>query len=145
MQVGDVAVAEELAQETLMRVWERWPRVRGLQAPEQWAFRVAVNLSSSWWRRRVAERRAHHRGGLGAIAGQQADRFGEAELRDAITELPARQRQALVLRHYLQLDVAEAAEVMGCAGGTVRALCHQGAQSLRAAGVVTDVSEVGHG
>lgn len=143
LQVGEVAVAEELAQETLVRVWERWVRVRDLQAPERWAFRVAVNLSNSWWRRRAAERRAHQRIEAPRVAWNDGSGagFGEAELRDAVAGLPARQRQALVLRHYLQLEVGEAAEVMGCAPGTVRALAHQGAQALQAAGVTDRVPE----
>lgn len=146
LQVGDVAVAEELAQETLTRVWARWPRVRGLDKPDQWAFRVAVNLSTSWWRRHAAQRRAFHRRGMDRTTDNgHTEGFGEAELRDAVAALPTRQRQALVLRHYLQLDVADAAAVMGCATGTVQALCHQGAQGLRQAGVVATASEVTDG
>jgi RNA polymerase sigma-70 factor (sigma-E family) len=142
LQVGDAAVAEELAQETLVRVWERWPRVRTLDAPERWAFRVAVNLSTSWWRRRAAERRAQQRHGP-ARAGEDgvSQGFGQAELRDAVVELPARQRQALVLRFYLQLKAGDAAEVMGCAPATVRVLCHQAVQALQTAGVVEDAVE----
>lgn len=146
LQVGDVAVAEELAQETLVRVWEHWPRVCGLDKPDQWAFRVAVNLSSSWWRRHAAHRRAlQRRGGQLSTDNGPVEGFGEAELRDAVAALPARQRQALVLRHYLQLDMGDAAVVMGCATATVRALCHQGAQRLRRAGVVTTTWEVPDG
>lgn len=60
---GDGDVAEELAQETLARVWLRWARVRELDEPlaVAWTYRVAINLGNSWLRRRVAERRARAR------------------------------------------------------------------------------------
>lgn len=139
LHTGDRAVAEELAQEALVRLWQRWPRVRELNSPHAWAHRVASNLASSWWRRRAAERRAHRR--VGPEHGEQPS-TGPAEamaLRQAVAGLPQRQREAVVLRYYLQLPAEEASEAMGCAAGTVRALCRQGLARLRQEGVVADV------
>jgi len=56
--VRDRSVAEELAQETFVRVCERWHRVRELDRPGAWAHRGAVNLALSKPRRRQAEKRA---------------------------------------------------------------------------------------
>ena len=55
---GDRDVGEELAQETLARVWLRWGRVRELDEAlaTAWTYRVGINLANSWLRRRVAER-----------------------------------------------------------------------------------------
>lgn len=138
LHTGERAVAEELAQEALVRLWQRWPRVRELDAPQAWAHRVAANLATSWWRRRTAERRAHRR--MGAERGEEPS-TGAAEvlaLRQAVAGLPRRQREALVLRHYLQLPAEEAAQAMGCAAGTVRALCRQGLDRLRQQGVIAE-------
>src|SRR5262245_12953835 len=58
---GDRDLAEELAQEALSRVVERWERMRALEDPEGYAIRIGFNLARSWWRRRAAEHRAHSR------------------------------------------------------------------------------------
>jgi RNA polymerase sigma-70 factor (ECF subfamily) len=124
------AVAEELAQETLVRVWASWSRVRQLQDPEAWMWRVAINLSRSSHRRTVAERRALRRvGGVRVTVPEPA--VADEALLDAVRSLPERQRRAVVLRHVVDLPVSSVAEAMGCAEGTVRALTHQGLEQLR--------------
>lgn len=55
---GDGGAAEDLAQEALARVWERWERVGGMDRPDLWARRVALNLANSWHRRRRFQRPA---------------------------------------------------------------------------------------
>ena len=52
-------------------------------------------------------------------------------VREAIATLPARQRQAVVLRYLADLPIADIADAMGCATGTVRATLHQAMQSMR--------------
>src|SRR5680860_1449248 len=63
LYTNNTAVAEELAQEALVRVMDAWPRVRTMAAPGAWAHRVAMNLAASWFRRRSVERRALARPG----------------------------------------------------------------------------------
>ena len=124
---GDAAVAEELAQEALLRAWTRWPRI---DDPEPWTYRVAFNLARSRFRRLAAERRAHGRVGVepGFVL---PDLAAAVAVRDAVADLPDRQRAALVARFYLGLDVAGAARALGCAPGTVKALTHQAVERLR--------------
>lgn len=131
VQVGSAAVAEELAQETLARVWARWSRVGELDSPEGWAHRVALNLARSWWRRRLAEQRANRRHVAGKIEAA-AGGGGEVGVWQAVAGLPRRQREALVLTVVAGYSMAEAGEVMGCAAGTTKALCAQARQRLRA-------------
>jgi RNA polymerase sigma factor (sigma-70 family) len=52
-------------------------------------------------------------------------------VRDAITTLPARQREAVVLRYLADLPLADVAAAMGCAVGTVKATLHNALRSLR--------------
>jgi RNA polymerase sigma-70 factor (sigma-E family) len=137
--VGDANVAEELAQETLARVWVGWARLGPLTEPARgaWAYRVAVNLANSWWRRRLAERRA-----LGRFTDRargDPDLADAVAVRRAVATLPRRQRTALVLRYYADLPVAEVAALMGCAPGTVKALTSQALRGLR--GVVMELEE----
>jgi len=114
-------VAEELTQETLARVCDRWESVRAMRSPEGWAFRVAFNLTRSVLRRRVAERRALSRYAAdGAPVTTGLDQADLLALREAVRDLAPRQRRALVLRYYADLPVEEVARVMGCTPATVR-------------------------
>jgi len=56
----------------------------------------------------------------------------DIDLQRAIRVLPPRQREAVDLYYFVDLDVAAIAEVMGCAPGTVRATLHQARAALRA-------------
>lgn len=51
LQVGDRHVAEELAQDVLLKVCEHWSE---LNDPVAWMHRVAINHANSWFRRRAA-------------------------------------------------------------------------------------------
>jgi RNA polymerase sigma-70 factor (ECF subfamily) len=129
LQCRDRALAEELAQEALARAWERWDRVSDMASPEGWVFRVAFNLAASERRRAAAARRATERSTDPIVA--QHDSSDRAVVLDALQRLPLRQRAAVVCRYYLDLSVPTTAEALGCAEGTVKALCHQGLAALR--------------
>jgi RNA polymerase sigma-70 factor (sigma-E family) len=132
LHCGDRSLSEELAQDTLARVCNKWRRVRNMDAPEAWTYRVAVNLAMSHFRRKAAERRAYARANSYAAA-EIADRDVplEVAIRTAITDLPFRQRTTLVLRYYLDLSVDETAYVMDCPEGTVKSLTHRAVERLR--------------
>ena len=52
-------------------------------------------------------------------------------LRRALSDLPERQREAVVLRFFEELSVEETARAMGCAEGTVKATVHQAIRALK--------------
>jgi RNA polymerase sigma-70 factor (sigma-E family) len=131
LHCGEAALAEELAQETLARVWARWPEVREHPAPQAWAWRVALNLTSSWFRRKAAERRATARAGPPPSDTPSPDVADKVAVREAVAALPSRQRAVLVLRYFEDMSVADTAEAMGCAPGTVKSLTHQAIAGLR--------------
>jgi RNA polymerase sigma-70 factor (ECF subfamily) len=140
---GDRAVAEELAQEALVRAFERWARVGAMTSPEAWTYRVAFNLARSTFRRRAVERRAERQ--LRADPGHSPD-FSDADtavaVRAAVAALAPRQRAAIVARFYAGLTVGETAQALHCAEGTVKALTHQAIRNLRAAGLIDIEEEV---
>ncbi len=126
---GDRDLAEDLTQETLLRVWRRWDAVSGMDSPERWALRVAFNLAKSMLRRRrVAQRAAAFSHVAVASAEDPTDAI---VLRGAVAGLPSRQRQVVVLRYFNDLSVAQTAAVLGCAQGTVKALTSQAVAKLR--------------
>lgn len=129
---GDPAVAEELAQDALVRARERWSRVSAADRPGAYVHRIAINLANSRFRRRAAERRA-----VARLAGQErtihhdpcgAD--GHA-VRRAVAALPPRQREAVVRRYFLDESVAEVATAMGIAPSSVKSATHRALEALR--------------
>jgi RNA polymerase sigma-70 factor (sigma-E family) len=140
---GSRAIAEELAQEALIRACQHWSRVRRLENPGAWVNRVALNLASSHLRRAAAERRARARMAH-PENGDDATAFDDLHVREAVTRLPRRQRTALILRYYTRLSVAETAHEMGCPEGTVKRLTHEAIKRLRqelSAGTMQEVRD----
>src|SRR6476659_4804396 len=74
---GDPALAEELAQEALLRTYRHWEKVSGYERPGAWTRRVTMNLASSARTRRRAEGTALER-----LAGSPSSPARE-ELREA--------------------------------------------------------------
>ena len=130
--------AEELAQETLSRVWQRWDRLRDHPDIEGFAFRTGFNLVNSWWRHRAVVDRIDRLLRRNAPTGaDDADTVTDAlALRRAISHLPRRQREVIAYRYFLDCTVADTAVRMQCAEGTVKALTHQAIDALRASGAV---------
>lgn len=130
LYVGDLYIAEELAQEAMVRASQRWSKVSQLESPGGWTYRVAINLANSWFRRRAAERRAQAR--IGRVeAHRDPDGADREAVRRAVTSLPERQRTALVLRYYLDLSAGEVARRLGTTPGAVRASTKRAVASLR--------------
>jgi RNA polymerase sigma-70 factor (sigma-E family) len=136
LMTGDAGDAEDLVQETLLRVAQRWNRVRSMDHPAAYARRVLINLVLHG-----ADRRSRQRAELwpqdnGAAASdesaaralQEVDDL--AEFRWALAQLPARQRAVLVLRYWADLPVAEVADQLGCSEGTVTSTASRAAARL---------------
>ena len=108
-----------------MRAYERWRRVRVMERPQAWVFRVAFN-------HRKPDRRAVNARpvptALVAAGGTVVDEADRLDVRDALARLPERQRTAVVLRYYADLPLADIAEVMGVATGTVKSTLHSRAR-----------------
>ena len=140
---GDVDVAEECAQEALLRACRDWDRVRTMDNPQAWLMTVACNLARSRYRHLASLRRTLARSSaLRSQASTRDDDSGERAdalaVRAAVASLPHRQRMALVLRYFGDLSVRETATSMGCSEGTVKALTSQAISGLRRAGLEVD-------
>lgn len=128
--VSSAEVAEDIAGDAMLRAWERRDQLAGVDDPVLWVYRVAINRSRSLRRRAGVELR--HLPSLLRPRGERDSDAGDAmAVRAALRSLPARQREALVLRYYADMSVGQASGVMRCAPGTVKALTHQGLAGLR--------------
>lgn len=129
LRVGDRHAAEELAQDALAELCRKWPDI---DRPAAWLTTVALNRSRSWLRRRFAEQRAYRRHGPDEPNQPTPDTAGAIAVREAVSRLPRRQQEVVILRYYEGLSVAETAAVMGCAEGNVKALSHRALRRLEA-------------
>ena len=124
---GDVALAQESTDEAFARALERWDRVAVMDSPTGWVYRVAFNDARRRLRRSKFEHhvfRSHRPESVDPPAG---------ELWTVVADLPARQRQAVVLRHVGQLLEVEVGAVMGISRGAVSSTLRAAYQSLRIA------------
>jgi RNA polymerase sigma-70 factor, ECF subfamily len=130
MAVGDRGRAEDLAQEAFARAFRRWRVVSVMERPVTWVYIVALNAERKRWRRE--ERVSSCGDQTDAVVGDPAGRVTTAVVvRDALARLAPRQRCAVSLRYLADLRIAEVAEVMDCAEGTVKATLHQALRNLR--------------
>jgi RNA polymerase sigma factor (sigma-70 family) len=125
LMTGDRAEAEDLAQEAMSRVFERWHRVAGMDSPAGYAYRVAVNLHRRHFRR--AEPSAE----LRASAGPEELVESRDEVLRVLASLSLEQREALVLVEWLGLDAEEAGRVLGIDAASVRGRIHRARVALR--------------
>ena len=134
--LNDHAVAEEIAQETLLRVASRWEKVSRLASPGGWTHRVAINLATSQLRRRQAERRARARldglaDGTHGVQADDPDPQAAAAVRRALATLSSADRRRLVLRHVLEWTAGEIADLEGATPEVVRQRLRRARQALR--------------
>jgi RNA polymerase sigma-70 factor (ECF subfamily) len=107
---GDRATAEDVAQEAFARLWARGPRVR--PRADYWLFKAARNLALDWLK--TDERRNQRERAERVVV--DAPGFTDVEVervRALVHELPARDREVLLLREFSELSYAEIAEVVG--------------------------------
>lgn len=129
--LGDWDLAEQLAQEAYLRLWRRWVWIADQQAAPMYLQRTVVNLSRETIRRRVIERRVLRARSMERPPATEPDAADVVELRHAITALPARKRECIVLRYLLGLSEAETAALLGVSVGTVKSQTHKALHQLR--------------
>jgi len=113
---GDRSRAEDLLQDSLVKVYERWVRLERRGDPHAYLRRVVVNTHTSWWQRRRRENLVAEVPDRAAPAGFDAD----VELKRALDELPPKQRAVVVLRLYEDLSERQTANALGCSVGNVK-------------------------
>jgi RNA polymerase sigma-70 factor (sigma-E family) len=128
---GQQQSAEDLLQNALAKTASRWRRVH--TSPEAYVRTVMYHDQVSWWRRRrISEELTHTMPDMpdrADVARQSADRIA---LRDALRQLPPRQRAVLVLRFLEDRTEAETAQILGVTTGTVASQTHRALARLRA-------------
>ncbi len=126
---ADQGEAEELAQEAMARVYERWHRIRAMESPGGYAYRLAVNLN----RQRLRHLAVRARRLLTMATRQDPVQPPDTlrEIADAIASLPRGQREAFMLVDWLGMSAEEAGRVLRIAPVSVRSRIHRARAALR--------------
>jgi len=119
LTAGDHAAAEDLVQTTLTRLYVHWSRVSRADDPVAYGFRALTNCFLDE-RHRAHRRREVVTGTSPDVVETPADPDTRRLVLDALEGLAPRQRAVVVLRHFLQYDVAATAQALGCSEGTVK-------------------------
>ena len=119
---GSVHVAEEVVHDSFIAVQQKWDKINN---PRAYLRSAVVNRSRSHLRRLSIQRRAPIELPLPSYPEEIDETWA------LIQQLPTKQRAALALHYYLDLPIAEIAEVMGERPGTVKSLLHRGREALR--------------
>lgn len=125
---GNRHEAEDIAQETFVKAFERWDSIRSMDNPGGYLYRIAVNAHRSRVRRIVSAAKR-------SVSASERDEISEVDDRDrirrALASLPEPQRLAVVLTEWLEMSSEEAGEVLGISDVAVRVRVSRAKQTLR--------------
>lgn len=133
----DAHDAEDCLQETFLRAFRSYGRVRAETNYRAWLYKIATNTVRSQWKRR--KRGEAHTADLDpdwqADEMPVADRAEQKALLAAVTRaveaLPDQQRAALIMRKYQELSYAEIAAALECSEAAARANVYQAVKKLQ--------------
>jgi RNA polymerase sigma-70 factor (ECF subfamily) len=143
--VGNQAIAEELAQDVFLRVY----RSRGSYAPTAkfttWLFRIATHTALNALRDGKHERAEESLDAVSAdlparqipdgrpsVEQSMVSRVKLEEVRRAVAALPAKQRAAVLMHKYEEMEYSQIASSLGCSESAVKSLLFRAYETLRA-------------
>jgi RNA polymerase sigma-70 factor (ECF subfamily) len=125
---GDVAA--DLAQDAFVQLHRHWDDVSGYDDPSAWLRRVALNRAANHRRGRARRSSFLRRSGREVAPGGTEDTVADVDLWRALAGLTPRQRAVVALHHLDDRPVAEVADLLGLAPGTVKSHLHDARRAL---------------
>lgn len=133
--LGDRAEAEDVVQEIFLRPWRQAPNWRTGEATlDTWLYRVAFNLCTDRLRKRRETHVAAVPDRVDPAPGPDhgiAEREQQRQVAEGLTDLPQRQREAIVLQYYEGLSNSDAASIMGINVEAFESLLARARRNLR--------------
>ncbi len=142
--VQNHAISEELAQEVFLRVYRSRSSYEPTAKFTTWLFRIATHLALNWLRDGKNERNQEHldHDPEGMPRLQVSDRKPSIEqrmvhnvkvneVRSAIASLPDKQRAAVLMHKYQEMEYSQIAKVLNCSESAVKSLLFRAYESLR--------------
>jgi RNA polymerase sigma-70 factor (sigma-E family) len=131
LMLGDRAAAEDVVQDAFCGLYRNWDRLTDSSSALPYVRSSVLNGCRSALRRRALGRRVTmYQPPAGSAEAAVLSREEREQVMRAVRQLPDRQREALVLRFYLDLPDPEIARVMGIRPGTVRSATHRALKAL---------------
>ena len=152
--VRDEQVALDIVQDSMMKLVEKYAEKTAEEFPMLFQ-RILQNTTRDYWRRQkvrnmwttllssfsVTGDDGEESDPLEVIAGDDQNVIDQPHaqleqretivlIEEALQKLPARQREAFILRYWEEMDVAETAVVMGCSQGSVKTHCSRAVHTL---------------
>jgi len=130
----DADLAEDAAQETLVRAWRDLPALREVDRFDAWIYRLTVRACAD-----IGRQRRRWRAELAVVPSEPVELDRSAELADrdelerALRRLNEAQRTILVLTYYLGFAPADVADALDIPVGTAKSRLHYAIEALRAA------------
>jgi RNA polymerase sigma-70 factor, ECF subfamily len=130
--LGNRSEADDITQEAFARALARWPRLAGYEVPEAWVRRVAMRLAidSSRRLRRALRTMPRLRAAASPAEPEPGDALPFTALGQALSRVPLREREVLVLHYVADLTVQQIADERGIPPGTVKARLAAGRRRL---------------
>lgn len=128
--VGDRGLAEEVAQEAFVQLFDHWRKVSRYERPDAWVRRVAIRIATRAARRERMRRMLENRFLPVATAPDAVE--PDSDVYAAVRRLPMSQRAAVVLFYFEDRPVSDLAPLMGCSPATARVHLHKARRRLAA-------------
>ena len=134
---------EDTVQDIFVQAWRAFPSFRGDSKFSTWLYRIATNMAIKQWHRlRRQSRVVSHEDLPEAVRLAVADpnpgpdtqtehRMRDSALRQAIDQLPEKQRTVVLLHYFEEYSCDEVAVMTGCSVGTVWSRLHYACKKLR--------------
>jgi RNA polymerase sigma-70 factor, ECF subfamily len=134
--LGEPQDAEDCLQDTFLKAYMAYSRFREPGNPRAWLYRIATNTAFSSLKRSGRTRAySFEDGELSADTPPLLElveaRAKESAVRQAVDDLPAQQRSALIMRKYQEMSYSEIGEVLGCSPDSARSNVYQALRKLR--------------
>ena len=142
--VQDQAVSEELAQEVFLRVYKSRETYEATAKFTTWLYRIATHLALNWLRDERNERRQERLDQgtedtpvrevpdrVPSVEQQMVHALKVEEVRHAVASLPDKQRAAVLMHKYEEMEYSQIAKVLSCSESAVKSLLFRAYETLR--------------
>jgi RNA polymerase sigma-70 factor, ECF subfamily len=129
--VQDRALGEDIAQETMSRLFAKWPTFRTIDHARNYAYKTALHLAQRTKTRLRIQLRALSQSSLDPQADMSDEITARLDVMRALAKLTAKERACLLLVDFVGLDTAEVADIVGGSAGAMRVTLHRARSKVR--------------
>lgn len=142
--VANRAIAEELSQDVFVRIYRSRRTYEPTAKFSTWLYRITTNVALNHFRdeRQIQNQvsldvqdslqiRREARDAAPLVEARLVDQVSVRQIRNAIRALPPKQRAAVIMHKYDEMDYAQIARVLGCTTAAVKALMFRAYETLR--------------